>query len=44
MSDEKKDDGQNQEFVNLPSHIGPYEIKEKINEGGYSKMIKYQLK
>ena len=38
MSDEKKDDGQNQEFVNLPSHIGPYEIKEKINEGGYSKI------
>ena len=38
MSDEKKDDGQNQEFVNLPSHIGPYDIKEKINEGGYSKI------
>ena len=38
MSDGKKDDDQNQEFTNLPSNIGPYEIKEKINEGGYSKI------
>ena len=38
MSDDKKDENQNQEFVNLPSSIGLYEIKEKINEGGYSKI------
>ena len=38
MYDEKSDDGQTQEFFNLPSNIGPYEIKEKINEGGYSKI------
>ena len=32
MSDEKK------EYINLPSYICSYEIKEKINEGGYSKI------
>ena len=38
MSDEKKDDGQNQEYLNLPSNIGPYEINKKIADGGYSKI------
>ena len=38
MDNQKKEDGQNQEYINLPSSIGPYEIKEKINEGGYSKI------
>ena len=38
MSDDKKEEGQNQEFINLPSSIGPYEIKEKIADGGYSKI------
>jgi 5'-AMP-activated protein kinase catalytic alpha subunit len=38
MSNENKEDEQNQEFVNLPSSIGPYEIKEKMNDGGYSKI------
>ena len=38
MSNDKRDENQNQEFANLPSSIGPYEIKEKINEGGYSKI------
>ena len=38
MSDDKKEENQNQEFVNLPSSIGHYDIKEKISEGGYSKI------
>ena len=38
MFDGKKEDSQNQGYVDLPSNIGPYEIKEKINEGGYSKI------
>ena len=38
MSDDKKEEGQNQEFTNLPSSIGPYEIKVKIADSGYSKI------
>ena len=37
MLDDKKDDQEN-ESMNIPSSIGPYDIKEKINEGGYSKI------
>ena len=37
MLDDKKD-GQENELANIPSSIGPYDIKEKINEGGYSKI------
>ena len=33
MSDE-----QNQDYTNLPKSIGPYEIKQKTNDGGYSKV------
>ena len=33
-----KNDGQENELTNIPSSIGPYDIKEKINEGGYSKI------
>ena len=38
MSNDNNNNDQNQEFVNLPTSIGPYDIKEKINEGGYSKI------
>ena len=38
MSNENKEDEQNEEFANLPSSIGPYEIKEKMSDGGYSKI------
>ena len=37
MLDDKKD-GQENELAKIPSSIGPYDIKEKINEGGYSKI------
>ena len=38
MSDDTKNKSQTEEFENLPKIIGAYEIKEKINEGGYSKI------
>ena len=38
MSNESKDKSPLEEFENLPTTIGPYEIKEKINEGEFSKI------
>ena len=38
MSDGAKNQTQTDEFENLPKIIGAYEIKEKINEGGFSKI------
>ena len=38
MSDGSKNQTQTEEFENLPKIIGAYEIKEKINEGGFSKI------
>ena len=38
MSNEKEKDNLNQGFLNLPKNLGPYEINQKINEGGYSKI------
>ena len=34
----EKNNNQSEEFENLPKSIGPYEIKEKINEGEFSKI------
>ena len=44
MIKEKKEDDQNDKYINLPSTIGAYEIKEKINEGDYSKIYSGILK
>ena len=38
MSNSTKDKNSSEEFENLPKNIGAYEIKEKINEGGFSKI------
>ena len=38
MSNISKENPPSEEFENLPKSIGPYEIKEKINEGEFSKI------
>ena len=38
MSNSTKDKNPSEEYENLPKSIGAYEIKEKINEGGFSKI------
>jgi hypothetical protein len=36
----KTKEEQEKEMAGLPKHIGPYEIIEKIKDGGYSKIYK----
>ena len=38
MTEEKNEDNQNNDYTNLPESIGAYEIKQKIADGGYSKI------